>query len=60
VLVGRGRAVVSEAVAFVESVDGDNPTMAVTSGVVVEVVAVEFCRSVTVDVRGMPGRPLEV
>jgi hypothetical protein len=52
--------VVSEAVAFVESVDGDNPTMAVTSGVVVEVVAVEFCRSVTVDVRGMPGRPLEV
>jgi hypothetical protein len=50
VLVGRGRTeVVAETVVAVESVDGGNPTIAVTSGVVVEVVAVAFCLPVTVD-----------
>lgn len=60
VLVGRGRAdVVAEAVPFADSVEGDKPTMAVTSSVVVEDVAVAFCRPEVVVVRTMPGRPLE-
>ena len=61
VLVGRGRVeVVTDTVALVECVDGDSPTIAVTSWVLVEVVAVAFCLPVTVDSRGIPGEPLEV
>jgi hypothetical protein len=59
VFVGRGRAdVVAETVPFVDSVEGDRPTMAVTSSVFDEV-AVAFCLPEVVVVRIMPGRPLE-
>ena len=61
VLVGLGRAdvVVVEAVPFEDSVEGDSPTMAVTSCVVVDEVAVAFCRPEVNVLRTMPGRPLE-
>lgn len=57
VLVGRGGAeAVAEAVPFSESVEGDRPTMAVRSSVVVEVVAVALDLPVAVEVKGMPKR----
>jgi hypothetical protein len=60
VLVGRGGAdVVADAVPFEDLVEGDRPTTAVTSGVVVDEVVVEFCRLEATVVRTMPGRPLE-
>jgi len=44
-----------------EPVEGSSPTTAVTSGVVVEVVAVAFCLTEMADVnKGMPGRLLKV
>jgi len=51
--------VVIEAVPFEDSVEGDSPTMAVTSCVVVDEVAVAFCRPEVNVLRTMPGRPLE-
>ena len=50
---------VVEAVPFEDSVEGDSPTMAVTSCVVVDEVAVAFCRPEVNVLRTMPGRPLE-
>ena len=51
---------VDEAVPFEDSVEGDSPTMAVTSCVVVVgEVAVAFCRPDVNVLRTMPGRPLE-
>jgi len=60
VLVGRGGAeAIAEAVPISESVEGDRPTMAVRSSVVVEVVAVALDLPVVVEVKGMPKRLLE-